>query len=195
MKTLLAIVVLATSVSAFAQKHMVTLTGYETGERTDRSLDFAHSNGGNGANKENESNIALNYAYAVTDAWQVGASYKKYKLETGGEVATVGDESETIGLQVIYNIAGRLTDTSYVAVHYDMNELEDSQGAKDGSETNIWGLEFGHRFLLGKLAGMDFNYSPSATASVANTDFNASGSDEASTTSVTINFVKFDVLF
>jgi hypothetical protein len=197
MKKFLVLAIALVSSVAMADNHnrsMVTLSGYETGDRQDRSLDFTNSTGGNGTNQASTTNIALNYAYAVTNTWQVGASYKNYKSESQGVVKNAGDESKTIGLQVIYNLHHQLVDTCYAALHYDMKSIEDTKGAKDGSDVNTWGLEFGHRFGMGKLGGMNFTYSPSATLSVANTDFNGTA-DDSSTTSVTLNFVKFDVLF
>lgn len=195
MKKLLCAVIALSSVSAFAQKSMVTLSGYETGAHADRSLDFFNKSGTEGAARTNQSNLALNYAYAVTDTFQVGASYKKHKHETNGDIANAGDDSSTIGVQVIYNFAHKLTDTCYAALHYDMTNSKDSDAAEDGSKTNTLGLEYGHRFTLGTVMGLNFNYSPSATLAFGKTSPNASGADDSSTTVVSLNFVKFDVLF
>jgi hypothetical protein len=196
MKMLLCAVVALTSLTAFAQKSMVTLSGYETGDHADRSLDFSNKSGNEGTDRVNQSNFAINYAYAVTDTFQVGASYKKHKHETDGDIAEAGDDSSTIGLQVIYNFAHRLTDTCYAALHYDMTNSKDSEfdSTDDGSKTKTLGLEYGHRFLLGKLGGMHFNYSPSATLAFGKTSPDGSG-DDTSTTTVSLNFVKFDLLF
>ena len=192
MKMFLVLAVAALSMSAFASKSMVTLSGYEGGNSQDRSLDFSNSTGSepDGASNKNTTtnNIALNYAYAVTDAVQVGASYKNFRKEVSG----VNDESssKSMGLQVIYNFAGQLSDTNYVAVHYDVKTLVESN-----DKTNTWSAEFGHRFSMGTVWGMNFNYSPSASLALAKTAIAASGSDDYSSTSVTLNFVKFDVLF
>jgi hypothetical protein len=182
------------------QRHMVTLTGYETGDRQDRSLDFTNSTGGNGADKDSLSNIALNYAYAINNTWQVGASYKQFKNEfttddnSGSEEVT--NESKAYGFQVIYNKDNQLVDTCFAALHFDMKKVEDSaSGSDDGSKSSTWGLELGHRYGLGKIGGMNFTYSPSVTFAVEKTDFNESGADDASTSSITLNFVKFDVIF
>lgn len=192
---LLCAVVALTSLTAFAQKSMVTLSGYETGDRQDRSVDFTNATGTEDGDRLNLSNFAINYAYAVTDTFQVGANFKKYKLETNGDVDAAGDESTSVGVQVIYNFAHKLTDTCYAALHFDMLNSKDSQGNDDAFKTNTLGLEYGHRFLLGKLGGMHFNYSPSATLAFSKTSPDASGADDFSTTVVSLNFVKFDLLF
>ncbi len=186
MKLFLCAVVALASLSAFAQKSMVTLSGYETGTSTDRSLDLASGSGSNP--HVYATNIALNYAYSVTDAVQVGAKYKNFREETSGSASA--QSSKTLGLQVIYNFAGKLTDTDYAAVHYDTKTMTQSN-----DKTNTWTAEYGHRFSLGNLWGMNFNYSPSASLAFAKTSPAASGSDDSSTTSFTLNFVKFDVLF
>lgn len=194
MKKLLCAVLALSTVSAFAAKHMVTLSGYETGNEQNKSLDFSNVTGGSA--HDNTSNIALNYAYAVTDAVQVGALYKKYKDTTGGDVNANGDQT-TLGLQAIYNFANKLTDTCYAALHYDMLTSKESDATpNDDYKTNTLGLEYGHRFSIGSLGNFNVNYSPSLTLAFAKT---TAGDDDVtndeSTTSVTVNFVKFDVLF
>jgi hypothetical protein len=193
MKKLLCAVIALASVSAFAQKSMVTLSGYEN-DRQDRSLDFTNITGG--SSHDNTSNIALNYAYAVTDAVQVGVLYKKFKETSGGDIDTDGDQT-TMGVQAIYNFAGKLTDTFYAALHYDMlNSKESDTTPDDDYKTNTLGLEYGHRWSLGSLGGLNVSYSPSATLAFSKT---TAGDDDVtndeSFTSVTLNFVKFDVLF
>lgn len=191
---LLCAVVALTSLTAFAQKSMVTLSGYETGDHQDRSLDFFNKSGTEGSDRVNQSNLALNYAYAITDTFQVGASFKKHKHEENGDVTSQGDQT-TVGLQVIYNFAHKLTDTCYAALHYDMLNSKEAGSADDAFKTNTLGLEYGHRFSLGTLMGLNFNYSPSATLAFAKTSPDASGADDSSTTVVSLNFVKFDLLF
>jgi long-subunit fatty acid transport protein len=202
MKKFIVLAVAALSMNAFAQKHMVTLSGYETGDQTDRSLDFGY--GKNDADAEVKvQNIALNYAYALNDQWQVGGVYKNYKATVDGDVVAGSNGSTTMGLQAIYNFSG-LTNSNYIALGYQIQTLEESDveseaGANDEGDdddkTTTISLEFGHRFSLGNLWGMNFNYSPSAVLSQSTLDPAASGSDEVKTTAVTLNFVKFDVLF
>lgn len=195
MKKFLVAALALASVSAFAQKHMVTLSGYETGNIQNRTLDLNLAHGG--SPNERTQNIALNYAYAVTDTVQVGASYKMFEETESDRLQAPGDKNRTIGFQVIYNFKHQLIDTCYAALHYDMKKNYESETvpAVKGSDVNTWGLEYGHRFGLGKLAGMHFTYSPSATLSFAKTDSEIPNTDDQSTTSLSLNFVKFDVLF
>lgn len=197
MKKFIALTVALVSFGAMAQsKHMVTLSGYETGTESDRSLDLEHSTGSNNAGKnESTKRLNLNYAYAVTPSIQVGFNYKMSKKLTSGDLAAAGDESTSYGLQAIYNFAGQLSDTHYVAVKYDMMKAKESDTTgNDGSKTNVWSLEAGHRFSMGTIWGMNFNYSPSATLALSSTEYDAA-QDDTSRTALTLNFVKFDVLF
>ncbi len=198
MKKFIVLAVAALSMNAFASKHMVSLYGYEGGNTTDRSLDFTNSTGDNSSNENIETrNIALNYAYEVVSGIQVGAVYKSFNEKTDGDLAVAGDKTTTMGLGVIYNFAGQLNDTNYAALTYTTVNAEESDvgPGNDGSKTNVWSVDFGHRFSLGTVWGMNFNYSPSASLQFAKTSYDASGSDDTATTSVTVNFVKFDVLF
>lgn len=193
MKKLIALAIALVSFSALADnRHMVTLSGYETGNRQDRSLDLTNSTGGSA--REVTRNIALNYAYGITDSFQIGFNYKNYKHTEGGKTVTTDQSNHTYGLQVIYNFAHRLYDTSYAAVHYDMQKFTETNGAGgDADKVNTWSFEAGHRFSLGNLWGMNFNYSPSATLGFAKTT--ADTGNDSSFTNFTLNFVKFDVLF
>jgi len=200
MKKIIAIAIASLSMNAMAAgKSMVTLSGYETGSndngQNNRSLDFSSSTGNRDSANVSTTNLALNYAYAVTDSVQVGLNYKNFNKKTSGDVKEVGDKSNTMGLQAIYNFDHKLTDTCYAAVHYDLTKNEESQGNDKATKTNTWGFEYGHRFSLGNLWGMNVNYSPSATLAFAKTASDASGTDDVSTTNVSLNFVKFDVIF
>jgi hypothetical protein len=201
MKKFIALAVAVFSMSALANKHMVTLTGFDNGfNSADQSLALVHSTGSEQGASGNENTstkrLNLNYAYAITDSFQIGANYKMNKELTSGDVAAAGDETTSYGLQVIYNFAHQLHDTNYLAVKYDMMKAEESDTTgDDGWETNTWTVEAGHRFSMGTVWGMNFNYSPSVSLAFSNTDYDASGSDESSTTDFTLNVVKFDVLF
>ena len=204
MKKFIVLAVAALSMNAFAdhhQKHMVSLSGYEGGNANaqDRSLDFSYSK--DDADSEVKSqNIALNYAYAFNDQWQAGVVYKRFKKTTDGDIGNSGDDSTTMGLKAIYNFNG-LTNSNYLALGYQITKVEEDEtptAQDDATETKVISLEFGHRFSLGNLWGMNFNYSPSVTVAQSTLEDDApavTADDEVKTTSVTLNFVKFDVLF
>ncbi len=190
MKKLLLGLMALSSVSAFAQMHMVQLSGYE-GSRQDRSLDLYTSNGG--SNHSTVSNIALNYAFAFTPTWQLGALYKKFQEEGAGSAK---DNRSTYGIFGLWNLSNRLTDTNYLGLKYQMGNLEvkNSAGAKtNDDDTQTLSAEFGHRFLLGKLYDMSYSWSPSAELGVARIDPDTG--DNSSTTEFKLNVLKVDVLF
>ena len=198
---ILALAIALVSFGAIADehhKHMVTISGWESGNVQDRSIDFGMSSNDK-KNEEEVRNVALNYAYAITNSWQIGAKFKSYLEESNNKTVSGGD-STTYGVFGIYNFAGKLTDTNYLSLGYDMQENEDSDASgalKDSSEVNTWTLEFGHRFSLGHLWNMDFNWSPSIEVSRATTEDDAviGSDDEFVTTAVGFNVLKVDILF
>lgn len=195
------------SMSAFAQRSMVILEGYESGNATDRSVDFSRSNGGTENSKA--TNLALNYAFAITNAIQLGASFGSYESTDGGDVLESGNKYRKLGLYAVYNFSQRLTDTTYLSVGYSVLDSEDSDAIYDtdgdGTEdtdlddnfkVSTWEIRLGHRFSLGNLGGMNFNYSPSVDLTFNTLKFASDlESSNQSNTSLTLNIVKFDVLF
>lgn len=197
-----AIALSSTAAFAFNGRSMVTLEGYETGNRQDRSLDLYNQTGSsNDTTGTNVStmNIALNYTYAFSDAMMVGGIYKNWDKSTSGDVAASGDKSTTWGAQFIYNLAGKLVDTCYLGLRYEMKKDDATSSTastvRKEVKTSTYTVEFGHRFNIGNLGGMNFTYSPSAELAFAKTAFDDSGVDDAATTTFNLNFVKFDVLF
>lgn len=183
------------SVSAFAQstmspRHMIQLSGYE-GTQEDRSLDIYSSNGG--SSHSTRSNVALNYAFAVTPSWQLGALFKKFQNEGAGKEKL---ETQTFGVFGIWNLAQRLTDTTFVGLKYQMGNQENKNtlGIKtNDDDTQTISAELGHRFTLGTLWAMNFNWSPSLELGVSRID--PDQGDESSSTEVKLNVLKVDVLF
>jgi hypothetical protein len=199
MKKFIAIAAALVSFGAFADhhmenRHMVTLSGWENARDNTlaRSIDLYHTNGGE--SHDTTRSIALNYAYAITGAWQVGAEYAMWDKD-GSAKAT--EERSRYGVFAIYNFKGQLHNTNYLGLKYSMSEAEDknSSGTKStDSEGTAWTLEFGHRFSLGNLWGMNFNWSPSISAEFSDAEDNLTKKDSSST-EVALNVLKVDVLF
>jgi len=197
MKKFFAIAIASLSFNALADhhvKHMVTLGGYTTGDAQDRALDFSYSSD-DADQKAKSQNIALNYAYAINNQWQVGAFYKNNSTTTDGDVLTAGGSSTTMGLKAIYNFDG-LVNTNYLALSYGIQNIKDdaTSGSQDGDKNTTIGLEFGHRFSIGTIWGMNFNYSPSLTVSQVSFESD-NGGEDTKTMAASVDFVKFDVLF
>lgn len=204
MKKFIVAAIALVSMSAFADhtgRHMVTLGGYENDNVANRTLDLYNDQGSRTAQgQERTRNIALNYAYGITDAWQIGVNYKNFKATTGGDEGQANAQSYTsYGVQVIYNFAGQLIDTNYLALKYDMKKFAEKKytgtAGNDDDKVNTWGLEFGHRFSLGTLWSMNFNWSPSIEWDIAKTDFAQSGVDNSTRSTWKLNVLKVDVVF
>lgn len=200
MKKLVALsaVALMTS-SAFANTHMVRMFGWDQGQRTN-SFDFSTSSD-DSKTESNVRNIAINYAYAITGSFQVGATYKNYSLSFDDK--TLGGTSQTLGFSGYYNLAGSTIDTTYLALHYETQTYSDdgqtvtvnttTVNSKDGNKQSNYIIEAGHRFSVGTGLGFNLNYAPSVMYSIA-TD-TVKGQDDLTTNTLTWNFLKFDVLF
>ena len=194
-KLVLVAMVASFATAAFAQKHMVRFYGWDTGMRAD-SFDFSLATDDEKDNELDRMNIALNYAYAINDTWQVGGTYKSLKETRDDKVVAVGDESTTIGLSGYYNVHGNLTDTCYFGLHYNMTTNEDKEGMTDsGNEMTTIALEYGHRWKVGSAWGFTATYAPNVMYAMSTTEPNADGADDVKGTSLAWNFLKFDVLF
>lgn len=183
-----------TTVSAFAQstapadvRHMVQLSGYE-GDQQQRSVDLYSSNGGSSHNTT--TNIAMNYAYAFSSTWQFGGLFKSYNNEGKG---SAGSDKTTYGVFGYWNLANRLTDTNYLGLKYEMGNSKTNGNTSGRNNFQQLSVEFGHRFHLGNLWGMSYNWSPSAELGVARLDPKHGGT--SSSTEVRLNVLKVDVLF
>ena len=201
MKKLLVVATVALmTTSAFAKSHMVRFYGWDGGARNN-SFDFSTvSNDADGAAETSTTNIALNYAYAVTSEIQIGATYRSYTGTAANEAVGATKPSDvartTMGISGYYNLDGDIGNTNYLALHYDMTNWgeADSEGAKDDSQTDLI-LEFGHRWTVGTGWGFDLTYAPSVTYTMTTFSPDAAGSNDVVTSQIGWNFLKVDVLF
>jgi hypothetical protein len=199
------------SMSASAQRSMISLYGFNSGDTLDRSFQLVNAHGTSENLKQND--LAFNYAYAMTDMFQIGVQYKSHELKTGGDIAEFGDKTSEIGVFGFYNLANRLTNTPYLYVGYTIAKTDDSDDLLDTDDDGVgdtdykiegnegrWNIGFGYRWSMGSLGGMNFNFSPSIDLEFAKFETEASSAGtkvkaDSSTTAVTLNIVKFDVLF
>ncbi len=203
MKKLLVALLALSTVSAFADmhehegkdlKHMVRFFNF-TDSGMSKSFDLS-LNSNDADSETNTTNIALNYAYAINNNWQVGVTYKSYT----GEVSGSDVDATTMGLSGYYNFGKSLDSTSYVALHYNMTEIGETGTynsvalSEDDTVTDIT-VEYGHRFHVGHVWGLHLTYAPSIAYTVSTFEPDASGSDEVDTNTLAWNWIKFDVLF
>lgn len=198
-------------VSSFAGRSMISIYGFDTGDKSDRSINFKDSHGGSANDKER--NIAFNYAYAITDFFQLGLQYRSNEKTSGGDIVEFGDKSSSAGVYGIFNLANRLNNTPYLYVGYtistadDSDQLYDSDGDgtvdsdfKITAEGKTWDIGVGYRFHIGEVMGLDFNYSPSVNLQFldVDTELEAGGVNvkgKTSFTSLEAYLLKFDVFF
>jgi ABC-type antimicrobial peptide transport system permease subunit len=188
MKKLLVAILAISAVSAFAHnhegkdiKHMVRFYGFNDAG-VSNSFDVSTDTNGD---DDKTTNIALNYAYAITNNWQIGATYKSKTGEENG--SDINDT--TMGLSGYYNFDKSLDSTCYVGVHY-MNGTNDAD-----DKTTTMAVEYGHRFHVGHVWGLHLTYSPNISYSTSTTVYDDDSKDDNDTTALAWNWIKFDVLF
>lgn len=200
-KLVLVAMVASFATAAFAQKHMVRFYDFDNTDSGTSSFDVSMMSD-NADDKDSTTNIALNYAYAINNMWQVGATYKSRTGESGGN----DFGGTTMGLSGYYNVNGDLTNTHVIGLHYLMHSASDGSyefmggddaiGEDDSASTIA--LEYGHRWQVGSAWGFNLTYSPTVTYAMTSYDWDVDANDDAngdSYTSLTWNFLKFDVLF
>jgi predicted porin len=195
MKKIIIVAILATlSVNAFAQKGMVKLDGCFDGQCSNLNFGMDDDDAAGVSASETETmSYALNYAHDF-GKFGAGITYASSTKETDGKVAAAGDESTTIVVSGYWNKAGHWNDSCFAAVHYSMGTTEASDGSNDGYETTTIGLEWGHRYTLGKLAKLNWNWVPSVSYNMSTKELDAGGDDQE-TTEVVINVANFAVTF
>ncbi len=195
MKKLLVALVALTTVSAFAGNSMVRLDGCFDG--TCDSLDFDMMK--DDADNANESqNLAINYAMAFAGNWGAGVKFMKGTETVDGDIAAGSEEDnyQTIGLAGYYNIHGAWDDSCFVALHYDMKTVSENDTTADtGWKDTVITLEYGHRFMLGSLMGMNWNWSPSVSYAMTKRAFDDDAKDDLNITHLTLNVANVAVTF
>jgi hypothetical protein len=194
MKKLLVVAIAAmVTTSAFAQKSMVRMYGWDSGSRAS-SFDFSTFSDDVDGSESSDMRIAINYAYAITNAFQIGLTYDSKKETTDGDV-DAGSYTKT-GLSFYYNMAKKVNDTCYLGLHYNMTSFADDDatiGSQDGNKNTDIVLEYGHRFAVGSAWGFDLAFSPAVMYTM--TTKTPDTGDDVKETSLAWNFLKFDVLF
>lgn len=195
MKKLLVVAIAAmVTTSAFAQKSMVRMYGWDAGDRAS-SFDFSTFSDDVDGAESSDMRIAINYAYAITNAFQIGLTYDSKKETTEGDV-DAGSYTKT-GLSFYYNMDKKVNDTCYLGLHYNMTSYADDitgSSSQDGDKQTDIVLEYGHRFAVGSAWGFDLAFSPAVMYTMSTFTPDAGG-DDVKSTSLSWNFLKFDVLF
>jgi hypothetical protein len=185
MKKLLVAVLALSTVSAFAQKSLITFGTFGDAGNSS-TFDVSNSltdTGVAGTDETSVTNVMVNYTYAISDSFMAGVKVGNYAT------ATSADNFTTTGVQFYYNLDGSVNDTCYVGLHYTMKNW-----ANDDVTTTT-AVEYGHRFAIGSWKKFNLAFSPSIAYSMMTKDFDAAGSDDATMSALAWNWIKFDVLF
>lgn len=202
MKKLLVAVLALTTMSAFAGNSMIKLDGCFDG--TCDTLDFNMAGDDVEDAEASSMNLALNYAMAFGGNYGAGITFAKSTKTTDGDmvVGNESDNAQTIGLSFYWNKDGSWDDSCFAAFHYNMVSWADADvtaGGADsedsGTEATQIGLEFGHRYKLGSLMGVNWNWTPSVSYTMTASEGNADGSDTVNSTDLTINVANMAVTF
>lgn len=202
MKKLLVAILALTTASAFAGNSMIRLDGCFDG--TCDTLDFDMFSDDVEDSEAATQNLALNYAMAFGGNWGAGLTYKSNTSTTDGDKAdptysageTNYDNSNSIIISGYYNIDGAWDDSCFVGLHYGMTTVEDGDATDDsGWKATSITLEYGHRYKLGSLMGVNWNWAPSVSYDMTTATPNADDSDDIKTTNLTLNVANVAVTF
>ena len=212
MNKLIALVVVLFSLTAMADdsKHMVTFgnnvtmgwSGSAATADVDSGLgikDFTISNG----------EFAVNYAYRLASRFQLGfylsneLDEQEVKARAGGKVKSE-ENHFSVYLLGTYNFSDDLSNAWYISAgigkEYSKTETTDSTGGTvDKSETDYdvtgYILQVGKRFELKGLGIQNLTYSPSLTIHHGEAGGDLEDGGVNSLTAVTLDLIKFDLLF
>lgn len=193
MKKLLVALVALTTVSAFAGDSMVRLDGCFDG--TCDTLDFDMASDDADAKSESQT-IAFNYAMAFAGNYGAGLTFAQSTETTDGDVMTVGDKYQTVGVSFYWNKDGSWSDSCFAALHYNMTTNDDTEATTDsGNKNTDIVLEYGHRFKVGSVMGLDWNWAPSVSYTMGTKVYNDDSKDDLKSTSLSLNVANVAVSF
>ena len=194
MKKLLVAALALTTVSAFAGG-LVELT-HDGGNNNFNNLNFNMMSDDTDGAEQSDLSFALNYTHDFNGQFMAGLTYISKKETTDGDVDA--GSMTTTGVHFFYNLSGKVLG-SYAGLRYHMHAYADDAGSTAGfgndgdAQTDII-LEYGHRFGLGKLAGVHWAWVP--TISYAMSTSNEENADvDVKTTTLTWTPVNFNVIF
>lgn len=193
MKKLLVAVLALSAMSAFAGG-LIELTS--TDGRQIENFKFDRSTNDLKNNEQSDMDLAFNYTYDINGQMMVGISYDSSSTSKDGDV----DSSVTTGVHFFYNIDGKVNDTCYAGLRYLMT-AETNDGGKassnntDGDAETTISLEYGHRFSLGKFAGVNWAWAPKFNYNMTTRVYDNSATDDLKSTEMTITPVNFNVIF
>ena len=182
MKKLLVAVLALSTVSAFAQKSLITFGTFGDAGNSS-TFDVSNSTSDDGTNETSTTNVAVNYTYAISDSFMAGVTLGNYAESVSANNFT------TAGVQFYYNLDGTVNDTCYVGLHHKVMTY-----GNDDVVTNT-AIEYGHRFALGAWKGLNLAFSPSIAYSMSVRDFDATATKDLEGSALAWNWIKFDVLF
>jgi hypothetical protein len=155
-------------------------------------------------------NIGLNYAYRLTSRLQLGGFYQavhqEYRFKTANDVSRSENKSNSIGLFGIYNFSDELTNTFFLGLsiaNFRMQEenshdilVAESKNPFELDDSGVtYELILGKRFTLKKWGIEHLTFSPQG--SVYHRTHGKDFSDQRSKEGVglTLQVIKFDLLF
>lgn len=176
-------------------------SGSSSKAKTDDSLGIKDFDLGNG-------NFSINYAYRVATHLQLGLIYaseldKSEIKRTNGDKIKNEDTSSMIYLFATYNFSENLSESFYLTAMVGKENYEEESKDTGNATTseveydvNVVGLAFGKRFSLKSLLGIEnLTYSPSIMFQRGTVGGDLEDAGVESLTKVTLDIVKFDLLF
>lgn len=198
MRTLILIVSLFLTCSAFAQSRIVSLDAYDFSYVG--GLVFRHDNGKNANRNETDFRLKLNYAQSMEEyvgvMWKVAVDFERLNRDFGSSDSF----QSSYGLRggFLFNFdAEKIKDSFFTGVMVGAERMTlDYPGVKSKSGFNVLlDLEAGKRWDLGQYSVANISYAPSVAVAFKRyggglrDDYFKNGNE------VRFNYLKFDILF
>ena len=213
-KTWIVIVMFVFSVTAMAQetgsKHMVMFgNNFKTEWNGSAGSYDVDSDSGIKDWDVSEGNFSLNYAYRIASRFQLGihlsanSEKEEAKVRSGGKITAESKSSEVVLFGVL-NFSDKLEESFYLGLGLGVANIEteskDSTGGTtdktdSDSDATIFQVNFGKRIPLTFMGIQNLTYSPSISYTRMKFGGDMEDEDIKSLSSVTLDIVKFDLLF
>jgi hypothetical protein len=198
MKVLIALIVLAVSASASAQKRIVSVDAYDLAYSS--GLSFKHDNGKGPDRDTTNFRLNLNFAQSIEQyvglMWRAQLNFNREDVDFGGNDAF--SSSYGVAGGVLYNFQADDIKNSFLlgaGVGVERATYEYGSSDDESGFNMFMQLEAGKRWDLGSYSVANISYAPTVSALFKRYGGDIRDEYFKSGNEIRFNFLKFDVLF
>ena len=198
MKVLIALIVLAVSASASAQKRIVSVDAYDLAYSS--GLSFKHDNGKGPDRDTTNFRLNLNFAQSIEQyvglMWRAQLNFNREDVDFGGNDAF--SSSYGVAGGVLYNFQADDIKNSFMAgavAGIERGTFQQAGGTKEAGFNLFLNLEAGKRWDLGSYSAANISYAPTVSLNLKRYGGDIRDTYFKSGRDLRFNFLKFDILF